>query len=105
MQVHFNADTDILTVNGQPFAGAFFREIAASDFLQKCDVNALSDREVAVVRLFADGCAQKEIGSQLNISPKTVNHYLASAKTKLSIECNATLIKVAIYRRLTKLGV
>jgi DNA-binding CsgD family transcriptional regulator len=44
---------------------------------------ALSEREVEVARLVVQGRTYKEIGSQLFIAPKTVEHHVARIRTKV----------------------
>lgn len=58
----------------------------------------LSDREVEVARLVLDGRTHKEIGAQLYLSPKTVEHHVARIRTKLGATSRAELI--AALRRL-----
>jgi DNA-binding CsgD family transcriptional regulator len=52
----------------------------------------LSDREVEVARLVLAGRTHKEIGAQLYLSPKTVEHHVARIRTKLGATSRAELI-------------
>lgn len=52
----------------------------------------LSDREVEVARLVLAGRTHKEIGAQLYLSPKTVEHHVARIRTKLGVRSRAELI-------------
>jgi DNA-binding NarL/FixJ family response regulator len=45
----------------------------------------LTDRELQVLRLLADGQSDKEIGAALGISSRTVSHHLASVLAKLGV--------------------
>ena len=54
----------------------------------------LSEREVAVARLVADGRTHKEIGGQLYVSPKTVEHHVARIRQKLGAATRAELIAI-----------
>lgn len=45
----------------------------------------LSERELAVLRLLADGCSNKEIGSRLNITEGTVKNHMTSVLGKLGV--------------------
>lgn len=45
----------------------------------------LSDRELAVLRLLADGCSNKEIGSRLNITEGTVKNHMTNVLGKLGV--------------------
>jgi DNA-binding CsgD family transcriptional regulator len=74
-----SAEPDAATPAG---AGA-----AASD-----DSSALSDRERDVGRLVLEGRTHREIGTQLYISPKTVEHHVARIRTKLGAGTRAELL-------------
>lgn len=43
----------------------------------------LSDRELAVLKLLADGCSNKEIGARLNITEGTVKNHMTNVLGKL----------------------
>jgi DNA-binding NarL/FixJ family response regulator len=60
----------------------------------------LSDRELAVIRLFASGKSLTEIGKELRLSAKTVSTYKTRAMEKLGLETNAALIAYALEQRL-----
>lgn len=45
----------------------------------------LSDRELAVLRLLADGCSNKEIGARLNITEGTVKNHMTNVLGKLGV--------------------
>lgn len=57
----------------------------------------LSDREAEVAQLVSDGKTYKEVGAQLYISPKTVEHHVANVRQKLGASSRAEMI--AIVRR------
>ena len=57
----------------------------------------LSDREVLVLKLFSNGLTYKEIGAQLNISPRTVETHKRNILSKLKIHTTADMVKYA-YR-------
>src|SRR5436305_8179341 len=54
----------------------------------------LSDREIEVLRLLAEGKGNTEIAQELFISPKTVKNHIASILMKLQIE---NRIQAAVY--------
>jgi two-component system, NarL family, response regulator NreC len=56
----------------------------------------LSDREQAVLRLIAHGYSGPEIGTQLSISPKTVETYKQRIQDKLGLSHRAEYIRFAI---------
>lgn len=45
----------------------------------------LSDRELAVLKLLAEGCSNKEIGSRLNITEGTVKNHMTNVLGKLGV--------------------
>ncbi|WP_239675728.1 LuxR C-terminal-related transcriptional regulator [Natronosporangium hydrolyticum] len=52
----------------------------------------LSDRELAVARLVLAGRTHREIGAQLYLSPKTVEHHVARIRNKLGATSRAELV-------------
>ena len=52
----------------------------------------LSEREAEVAQLVCDGKTYKEIGAQLYISPKTVEHHVANIRQKLGAESRADMV-------------
>jgi DNA-binding NarL/FixJ family response regulator len=59
-------------------------------------LEALSDRELQVLKRLAEGRTSKEIGQDLHISTKTVDTYRARLLTKLELETTADLIRFAL---------
>lgn len=57
----------------------------------------LTDREVSVIKLFSNGLTYKEIGAQLNISPRTVETHKRNILSKLKMHSTADMVKYA-YR-------
>ena len=49
----------------------------------------LSQREVEVLRLVAEGCSNPEIGRRLNISRRTAEHHVQHIYTKLGVSTRA----------------
>jgi DNA-binding NarL/FixJ family response regulator len=52
----------------------------------------LSEREADVAKLVAEGRTHKEVGAQLYISPKTVEHHVAKIRQKLGAGTRAELL-------------
>jgi DNA-binding NarL/FixJ family response regulator len=48
-------------------------------------VDSLTERELEVLQLIAQGSANKQIARQLDLSPSTVKAHLASIFTKLGV--------------------
>jgi two-component system, NarL family, invasion response regulator UvrY len=59
-------------------------------------LEALSDRELQVLKLLAEGKTGREIGEILHLSVKTVDTYRARLLSKLSLETTADLIRFAL---------
>ena len=55
----------------------------------------LTKREVSVIKLFCDGLSYKEIGSNLNISPRTVETHKKNIQTKLKVNSTVEMVKFA----------
>lgn len=60
----------------------------------------LSDRELEVVRLLAEGLGPTEIGERLRLSVKTVSTHKARAQEKLGLQGTAELVRYAIENKL-----
>lgn len=63
----------------------------------------LSPRELATLRLMADGKANKEIASELGISDRTVKTHLGHLFGKLGVTSRTEAVKVATRRGLVRL--
>lgn len=64
-----------------------------------CGPSVLSERELEVGALVLDGLTHKEIGAQLYLSPKTVEHHVAKIRQKLGVGTRAEML--AALRRLS----
>jgi two-component system, NarL family, response regulator len=64
----------------------------------------LTPRELATLRLMADGKANKEIATALGISERTVKTHLGHLFDKLAVTSRTEAIKVATRRGLVRLG-
>jgi DNA-binding CsgD family transcriptional regulator len=67
-------------------------EVPAADGGSDGGRGALSDREVEVARLVLAGRTHREIGAQLYLSPKTVEHHVARIRTKLGATSRAEMV-------------
>jgi len=66
-------------------------------------IELLSKRESEILRLVADGYSSAEIGTELHLSPKTVDSYRSRMMQKLGLPDLAAVIKFAIQHGLTTL--
>jgi DNA-binding NarL/FixJ family response regulator len=78
------------------------RGVAAA-WTDKVAVEALSTREVEVLRLLSTGLSSRQIATQLGLSFRTVDGYRASLMDKLEIRTVPGLVKFAIRHRLADL--
>jgi DNA-binding NarL/FixJ family response regulator len=64
----------------------------------------LSEREIEVLHLVAQGLSNPQIANTLAISRKTVEHHLEHTYNKLGISCRTAAVAYAIQHRLMDLG-
>lgn len=73
--------------NNKPYISNRFYDFTKAQWIQ------LSDREREVLYLFSvQGYTSKEIGQQLNISPKTVENHLDNLRIKLDVKVSKRLL-------------
>jgi DNA-binding NarL/FixJ family response regulator len=65
--------------------------------MSNLDQFKVSPREQQVLNLLVQGCSNKEIGSQLNISPRTVRDHLRMLFSRAGIREGAKRVKLARY--------
>lgn len=63
-------------------------------------MNELTNREMSVLQLFCKGKTYKEIGTLLNISPRTVESHKKNISSKLEIKSTAEMVEYAIQNNL-----
>jgi two-component system, NarL family, invasion response regulator UvrY len=63
-------------------------------------LEALSNREFQILRLFASGQTTSEIAETLNLSVKTVSSHRARILEKLDLRTTAELIRLGIEHKL-----
>jgi DNA-binding NarL/FixJ family response regulator len=68
------------------------RELSEPDPATEAQTGGLSERELAVAKLVLGGSTHREIGAQLYIAPKTVEHHVARIRTKLGAGSRAELL-------------
>ena len=73
------------------FEGAWFRHVGAKEEAIRAE---LSDREIEVLKLIANGKDNAQIAADLHISPKTVKNHISNILMKLQID---NRIQAAVY--------
>jgi DNA-binding NarL/FixJ family response regulator len=88
--------------NHRPFLAGEWSERLLEGFLERQNQTGgvLSPRERVIVQLIAEGHSNKEMGTILNLSVKTIETHRATAMQKLHIKTTAGLVRYAIKNRL-----
>ena len=63
-------------------------------------VKALSDRQVQVLTLVAEGATDREIARQLSLSTKTITHYVKNIRDRLGARSGAHAVALALRQDL-----
>ena len=79
----------------------YFPETAAAFPLHK-HAFMLTNREIEIVQLIADGNTDREIGEKLSISGKTVSTHRKNILRKLDMKNTAMLIRYAMSQKLVR---
>ena len=61
----------------------------------------LTRREIEVLRLLADGCSNREVGTHLYISEKTAGRHVSNIFAKLGVHTRAHAVRFAVERGVT----
>ena len=80
-----------------------FKFFIGDDAMEIPKIDQLSEREVQVLKLIAEGISNKNIGETLFISPKTVEAHRNNILKKLHLHSTADLVKFAIAKKLTSI--
>ncbi|MCC8999138.1 MAG: response regulator transcription factor [Candidatus Contendobacter sp.] len=85
-------------LRGERFVSSVVTPIGAPLSARSADLDQrlLSEREIEVLRLLAEGQRTKEVAERLGISAKTVETYRSRVMLKLGIDNLAELVKFAI---------
>ncbi len=99
---------------GEEFFGETVSKIVYQSFLKKTKIDVLSDpsnpnftvlseRELDVLKCFAEGMSYKQAADFLHISPRTVETHRVNIMKKLEMENLAQLIKYAVRNGIVSL--
>lgn len=78
-------------------------EPAMPDDEPDADAPQLTEREVQILQMLADGCSPAEVAERLFISPKTVRNHLTKVYDKLDVNSRSAAIVVALQHGLIEL--
>jgi len=70
---------------------------------QKKKISSLTERELQVITLIAEGLKNRQIAARLFISPTTVTHHLSSIYSKLGVSDRLELVVYAFANKLAKM--
>ena len=106
------ADTDLMgaieaVVRGHSYlphraAALLARQKARGRSRRKTGPEVLSSRERTAIELYANGFSARETAEEMFLSPKTVEGYLARAKTKLGLNTRRDIVRFALDAGLLK---
>ena len=102
-----SVDADLLSAiravyRGRTYVDSELAEVLVRDAFSKDDGNSsatgsvLSDRELQVLKLVAEGFSSREIAEQIYISTKTVETYRARFAEKLGLKSRAQIVRYAL---------
>jgi DNA-binding NarL/FixJ family response regulator len=77
----------------------------AADQVSESSVDELTQREVEILRMVAEGYTNQQIGVKLSISARTAEFHRANINRKLNIHDTAGLVKYAIQKKIINIGV
>jgi DNA-binding NarL/FixJ family response regulator len=110
-----DAERDLIIAIEALLQGKSFFTRAASDVLLgnirdtgskrvvQPDASRLSGREREVIQLLAEGKSNKEVGSLLHISTRTVENHRAKVMYKLGLHSFSELVRYAVRNKLVEL--
>jgi DNA-binding NarL/FixJ family response regulator len=98
-----SADALIACIHDVLAGKTYLAPAAAAKLAEGVTRVQLTPRELATLRLIADGRSNKEIGVELGISERTVKTHLGHLFEKLGVTSRTEAIKIAMRRGLVRL--
>lgn len=97
--------------NGEEYYSKEVSQIALKSFISKSKqktkeeiiTETLTERELEIVKLVAEGYMNKEISAKLNISIRTVDNHKARIMQKLNLKSSIDIVKYAIKNEIISL--
>ena len=81
-------------------AAFLMKQIAHPKVAQDKPVTALSDREIEIIRLLAEGLSNKSISERLSLSENTIKYHLKNILQKLNVQNRTEAVMYAIRNNL-----
>ncbi len=91
-----NQDVIVRAVRAVAAGERFLEPELARRLAARASTNALSQREIAVLRLVAEGMVNKQIGTELGLSENTVKTHIARIMGKLNVHDRTSLAMRAV---------
>jgi DNA-binding NarL/FixJ family response regulator len=92
---------------GEYFFGKNIEQSVYSNYIDKLSQSGneseLTEREIEVLRCFANGDSYEQVANELNISKKTVEAHKKAVFEKLKFQNNADLVKYAIRHHIIEI--
>lgn len=91
-------------LRGSTFLSSGISDVVVDAFLNNTEAlpETLSERELQVLQLVAEGKTTKEVALLLNISPKTAESHRTHIMEKLELHETASLVRYAVRRGVTE---
>ncbi len=88
---------------GKKYLGDEITEVLIEDYLdntdsKSTDTDSLTERELEVLKLYAEGKTTREISEQLFVSVKTIGTHKQHIQEKLGIKTTVEMIKYALKK-------
>ena len=86
---------------GKMYLSSAVAQLLVNEQAPERPLTKLTEREVEILRLLAEGKNPKEVAAALDLSPKTVDAHRARIMNKLALSSLSDLIRFAIRNKLT----
>ncbi len=83
-----------------PFRVVFFRRRNVKFAFMNDTKRTLTDRDLEILRLIAQGCTSPQIAEKLSLSPETIKWYRKRLLSKLEAENTAEMIRIVSEKNL-----
>lgn len=87
---------------GEYFNSEITKALMASEPANKSDLAELSEREIEIIKLIANGLTNPQIGEELFISPKTVDVHRTNIMKKIGVNNVAGVVRFAFQNGLVE---